>query len=329
MANENNYDDTAAGEQQDALPRTEPIRIGRPARTRGLSGRLSGSRSRAQSQQSRGSRSRRNSPHLHRIASHLDDHSGYVHEHSAGHSESEDEPLEEAESNDAAFDSQESYGEKEKDEEVPEVRDGILDERDVEDQAPPLERKATSKSVKDPNLVTWEGPDDPENPKNWSKKRKWLATIVVSSFTFISPVSSSMVAPALSTMAAQFHVTNEVESQLMLSIFILAYAIGPLFLGPMSEIYGRVIVLQVANAFYFVFNLACGFAQSSGQMIAFRFLSGLGGSAPLSIGGGVIGDAWQAHERGRAISIYSLMPLLGPAVGPIAGGFITENTTWR
>ncbi|TQB75842.1 hypothetical protein MPDQ_001442 [Monascus purpureus] len=181
----------------------------------------------------------------------------------------------------------------------------------------------------DPKLVTWEGPDDPENPKNWTLRKKWAATVIVSCFTFISPVSSSMVAPALSTISKQFHITDEVESQLTMSVFVLAYAIGPLFLGPMSEIYGRVIVLQAANLFYLVFNVACGVAQSKGQMIAFRFLSGLGGSASLAIGGGVLSDCFIPEERGKAISMYSLAPLLGPAVGPIAGGFITENTTWR
>ena len=40
-------------------------------------------------------------------------------------------------------------------------------------------------------------------------------------------------------------------------------------------------------------------------------------------------DCWKAEQRGRAISLYSLAPLLGPAIGPIAGGFITENSTWR
>lgn len=47
-----------------------------------------------------------------------------------------------------------------------------------------------------------------------------------------------MVAPALSTIAVEFGITNQVESQLVLSVFVLAYAIGPLFLGPLSEIYG-------------------------------------------------------------------------------------------
>ena len=78
----------------------------------------------------------------------------------------------------------------------------------------------------DTNQVSWDGPEDPENPKNWSFKRKWAATIVVSSFTFISPVSSSMVAPALSTIASEFHITNEVESQLVLSIFVSYQSLG-------------------------------------------------------------------------------------------------------
>ncbi|KAL8278774.1 hypothetical protein RQP46_008843 [Phenoliferia psychrophenolica] len=70
---------------------------------------------------------------------------------------------------------------------------------------------------------------------------------------------------------------------MVVSIFVLAYAFGPLFLGPMSEIWGRTIILQSANLIYLVFNLACGFATSSGQLLAFRFLAGIGGSAPLAI----------------------------------------------
>ena len=52
---------------------------------------------------------------------------------------------------------------------------------------------------------------------------------------------------------------------------------------------GRVPILQATNLFYLVWNLACGFAQTKNQMLAFRFLSGLGGSAPAAVGGGVLG----------------------------------------
>ncbi|OWP06451.1 MFS multidrug transporter [Marssonina coronariae] len=217
---------------------------------------------------------------------------------------------------------------------VPEVRHGLGNQRDVE-AGPRLETSKSTRSVRsarsarDPNLVSWDGPDDKRNPKNWSYRRKWAATLIVSSFTFISPVSSTMIAPAVNAISAEFNIINEVEKNLTLSVFVLAYAVGPLICGPLSEMYGRVIVLQLGNLLYLFFNLGCGLARTKEQLVAFRFLSGLGGSAPLAIGGGVLSDLFTAEERGKAISVYSLAPLLGPAIGPVAGGFITQNTTWR
>ena len=131
--------------------------------------------------------------------------------------------------------------------------------------------------------ITWDGPEDPANPKNWSFGRKWAATFIVSSFTFISPVSSSMVAPALDAISQDLNITDDVESAMVFSLFVCAFAIGPLFFGPISEIYGRVPVLQSANLFYLVFNIAGGVCTSKHQMFAFRFLAGLGGSAPLAV----------------------------------------------
>ena len=64
-----------------------------------------------------------------------------------------------------------------------------------------------------------------------------------------------MVAPSIAAISQEFNITKEAEQQLVLSIFVLAYAIGPLFLGPLSEIYGRVVVLQCANLFYLAWNI--------------------------------------------------------------------------
>ena len=58
-------------------------------------------------------------------------------------------------------------------------------------------------------------------------------------------------------------------------------------------------------------------------------MAGFGGSAPLSIGGGVLGDCWRPEERGQAVALYSLAPLLGPVVGPVAGAWIAQKSTWR
>ncbi|KAJ7105084.1 MFS polyamine transporter [Mycena crocata] len=178
-------------------------------------------------------------------------------------------------------------------------------------------------------IVDWEGPNDPSNPKNWSHNKKWTATLVVSAFTLISPVSSSMIAPASSQVAERFGIHDDVTIALITSIFVLAYAFGPLILGPLSEIFGRNRVIQGANLWFLAWNLGCGFATNTGQLLAFRFLAGLGGSAPLAVGGGVLGDIWDPEERGQAIAIYSLAPLLGPVVGPVCGAFIAQKSTWR
>ncbi|KAJ9633931.1 hypothetical protein H2199_009180 [Coniosporium tulheliwenetii] len=204
------------------------------------------------------------------------------------------------------------------------------DEDDAKSDSPETAYNPGSESLKeDPNLITWSGDDDPTNPLNWPRSRKWAATLIVSCFTFISPVSSTFVAPALPVIANEFNITSSIQQALVMSIFLLAYAIGPFVLGPLSEIFGRVVVLQWSNMFYLVFNTACGFAQTKEQMMALRFLSGLGGSAPQALGGGVLSDCWRTEERGKAIAIYSLAPFVGPAVGPIIGGFIAEGTTWR
>ncbi|KAF9030998.1 MFS polyamine transporter [Hymenopellis radicata] len=178
-------------------------------------------------------------------------------------------------------------------------------------------------------IVNFDGPDDPANPKNWPYANRWRATLIVSLFTFVSPVCSSMIAPGSSNLAREFGITSETEIALTISVFVLAFAIGPLFLGPLSEIYGRSRVIQISNIFFFAWNLGCGFSQSKAQLIVFRFFAGLGGSAPLTVGAGVLADIWRPEERGKAIAIYSLAPLMGPVLGPVAGAWISERTTWR
>lgn len=91
-----------------------------------------------------------------------------------------------------------------------------------------------------------------------------------------------MLAPALPDLADRFN-TSGLETYLIMSIFLLAYAIGPFILAPLSEMYGRVVVLQAANMVFLIFNTVCGFAQTKTQILLFRFLSGLGGAAPQAV----------------------------------------------
>ncbi|KAH8804848.1 major facilitator superfamily domain-containing protein [Xylogone sp. PMI_703] len=178
-------------------------------------------------------------------------------------------------------------------------------------------------------IVGWESQDDPENPLNFPDRRKWFLISLLAAITFLSPLASSMFAPAIPFMNEEFHNTSDILSSLCVSIFVLGYAVGPLFLAPLSELYGRANVLNFANAIFVVWQIGCAKAPSLGSLIAFRFLAGIGGSGCLTIGGGVIADLFSADRRGLATSIYSLGPLFGPVVGPIAGGFIGQQIGWR
>ncbi|KAH7876957.1 MFS general substrate transporter [Lentinula edodes] len=165
---------------------------------------------------------------------------------------------------------------------------------------------------------------------NSTKKKRWTVTLVVSLFTFISPVASSISSPALPQISSDLHIRpGSILENMSLSIFVLAYALGPLFWGPLSELYGRLIILQVSNIWFLVFNSICPLARTPAQMLIFRFLAGFGGAAPQSIGGGVVGDLWSPEERGMAMSLYSLAPLVGPSTGPLVGGWIALRSRWQ
>ncbi|KAF2139773.1 uncharacterized protein K452DRAFT_300277 [Aplosporella prunicola CBS 121167] len=177
-------------------------------------------------------------------------------------------------------------------------------------------------------LVTWDGPDDPLNPKNWPAWRKWAAAILTSLGGLVTLMSGAMMAPALGDISASLHIGEE-EANLALSIFILAFAFGPLVLAPCSEVFGRKRVWLASSLWYTLWNLICGFANTKGVMIAGRFFAGLGASSQFAISLPVLSDCWKSEERGKSFALATFIPLLGPALGPILGGIIAEAVGWR
>jgi MFS family permease len=137
-----------------------------------------------------------------------------------------------------------------------------------------------------------------------------------------------MMAPAIDTIGEELHMTNT-EATMALSAYVLATAIGPMLIGPLSEVYGRKPIFHITNLWFLIWNLICGFANSKGLLISARLLAGFGASAVYSLAYGVLGDVWSPEQRGRSLSLYLLIPLTGGAVGPIVGGFIVQYTTWR
>lgn len=166
----------------------------------------------------------------------------------------------------------------------------------------------------DPFLVTFYPSFDVDNPKDWPSRRKWLVTDVLSATGFNRIMVSTIMAPALSTISHELSM-NSTETVMALSIYLLATAFGPLFIGPLSEVYGRKKILHVSNVWFLIWNIVCGFARRKEVLIAARFLAGFGASSIYALAGGVLGDVWRPEQRGQSLGMYLLIPLLGAAVG--------------
>ncbi|PWY65394.1 MFS general substrate transporter [Aspergillus eucalypticola CBS 122712] len=178
-------------------------------------------------------------------------------------------------------------------------------------------------------LVGWDSLDDPHNPQNFKSSRKWFLLGLVSFITFLSPLASSIPAPGIGYTDKTFGVTSSILSALAVSIFVLGFAVGPLILSPLSEIFGRQPVLNCSNFFFTIWQIGCALSPNMSALIVFRLLAGIGGSACLTVGGGIISDLFPLHQRGKANAMFTLGPLFGPVIGPIIGGFIAQRASWR
>ncbi|KAL2207025.1 MFS general substrate transporter [Sarocladium strictum] len=178
-------------------------------------------------------------------------------------------------------------------------------------------------------VVGWEDEDDPKHPQNFSPTRKWLITALLSALAFLTPFASSIIAPAIKYIAEDFGVSDITLSAMPVSIFLLGYAIGPLFLSPLSEIYGRRTTMMASHLIFCLFLIACALSPSISLLIFFRFVCGVGGSASQTVGGAVIADLFPVSERGHAMSFWILGPILGPSLAPLVGGFLAESIGWR
>lgn len=181
----------------------------------------------------------------------------------------------------------------------------------------------------DPNIVDWDGPDDLSNPKNWTTKRKVANLSIVIFLCLVSPLASSMFAPGVPDVMKEFHTDSDIIAGLVVSVYILGYAVGPLLISPASEIVGRKPVYMVCNVMFLIFTIACAVAGSMNQLIVFRFFAGAFGVCPVTLGGASIADLIVPEKRGIALSLFALGPLLGPVIGPIAGAYLAAAMGWR
>ncbi|EMD38651.1 hypothetical protein CERSUDRAFT_113828 [Gelatoporia subvermispora B] len=180
----------------------------------------------------------------------------------------------------------------------------------------------------DPYVVDWH-PGDPENPYNWPKSKRWVITIQLALSTFTVSFCSSCYTGGLEAMQRDLHMSQEVAI-LGVSLYVLGFGLGPTVFAPLSEILGRRPVFLFTFAIYALFHMGGALGKNAATVLVTRAFAGTWGSAPLTNSGAGMADIWTARERGIAAGLYATAPFLGPVLGPLVGGWISETRLgWR
>jgi MFS family permease len=150
------------------------------------------------------------------------------------------------------------------------------------------QEKEAGMADKNPNTVDFDGPDNLENPMNWSSSRKITAIISVTAMAFLSPLDSTIASSASLHILQHFSSTSSTLGSFVTTVFLLGYVFGPILLAPLLEMYGRVPLYKTCMLLFAIFNVACALSPNLGALIAFRFLAGVMGSCPMTIGTGLL-----------------------------------------
>lgn len=179
----------------------------------------------------------------------------------------------------------------------------------------------------DPFIVDWIE-NDPRNPMNLPVLAKWTLVIILSFSTMAVSLVSSGYVGALPQIIEAFEV-SDIMAILGVSLYVLGFALGPILWAPFSEVYGRQQVLFFTYGAMTFFNVGAIFSQNMETLLIMRLFAGTFGASPLTNTGGVIADTFPASERGMAVNFFAIAPFMGPALGPIVGGFLGESGGWR
>jgi DHA2 family multidrug resistance protein len=115
----------------------------------------------------------------------------------------------------------------------------------------------------------------------------------------------------------------------VLTSYIVAAAIMTPPSGFLANRFGRKRVLMVAVAGFVAASVLCGIAQSLLEIVAFRLLQGFFGAALVPIGQSILLDIYTPEERGSAMALFGVSVMVGPVLGPVIGGWLTDHYSWR
>ncbi|RAH48941.1 MFS general substrate transporter [Aspergillus brunneoviolaceus CBS 621.78] len=167
-----------------------------------------------------------------------------------------------------------------------------------------------------------------ESPYEWTRHYKGVLTGVSCIATLFASFAASCYSPGAAQMEAEWHV-SQVASLVGITTFTSGFAIGPMFLAPFSEIYGRKPVFIATAILFTICQVCCAVTRLYSGMLVARFFCGIGGSTFSTMVGGIIADIYHAQNRNAPMALFSWAALFGTGLGPLACGFISQYTGWR
>ncbi|KAF1959194.1 polyamine transporter 1 [Byssothecium circinans] len=179
------------------------------------------------------------------------------------------------------------------------------------------------------NNNNWDDPNNIDNPMNWPDNKKRMTTSLISLTTFLASMAATIFAPGVPLLMHEFASTNQELAAFLVSVYIIGFGIGPLVLAPMSELWGRAILLHCSNIGMIISSVACAVSSNLGMFIFFRLMMGIAGCIPVTIGGGVIADIVPPEKRGAAMSVWGMGLVAKSSTGPVIGGYLAEGKGWR
>ncbi len=155
-----------------------------------------------------------------------------------------------------------------------------------------------------------------------------VITIVVMLGTFMTVLDSTIANVALPHMQPSLGAAADTISWVLTS-YIVATAIATPLTGWLAEKIGRRRLFLYSVAGFTLASMACGLAQSLEQMVFFRMLQGAAGATLAPLGQGYVLDAWPREKHGKAMAWWGVGIMVGPILGPVIGGWLTESFDWR
>jgi len=153
-------------------------------------------------------------------------------------------------------------------------------------------------------------------------------TVLLTALAAVGSFSISIYTPSMPALAVDLATTAD-RVKLTLSVFLVGFAVGQLVYGPLSDRFGRRIVLLAGLALYVVGDIACAAAPTIDVMIAARFLQALGACAGPALGRAVVRDVHGREGAARVLAWIAAATALSPAIGPTLGGHMHVWFGWR